>query len=116
MSASLCLHQHINGESPDVLTFSTTADTVTLVLNSFFPHAGSEALSKSAVSTLVSFVFVHHTLSAEPACVGMVLAHTPPEEALAAVAAGRTVVFPCRSVCADSTEIHAALLRRRHWY
>ncbi len=32
----------------------------------FFPHAGSEALSKSAVSTLVSFVFVHHTLSAEP--------------------------------------------------
>lgn len=32
----------------------------------FFPHAGSEALSKSAVSTLVSFVFVHHTLPAEP--------------------------------------------------
>lgn len=32
----------------------------------FLSHAGSETLSKSAISTLVPFVFVHHTLPAEP--------------------------------------------------
>lgn len=35
-----------------------------------------------------------------PACVGMVLAHTPPEEALTAVAAGCTVMFPSSFICA----------------
>ena len=39
-----------------------------------------------------------------PAGVGVVLAHAPPEEALAAVAAGGAVVLPRGSVGADGTQ------------
>ena len=48
-----------------------------------------------------------------PAGVGVVVADAPPEEALAAVTAGGTVVFPCGSVCTDRTLGPASL---RLWW
>lgn len=39
-----------------------------------------------------------------PARVGVVLAYTPPEEALAAITAGCTIVFPSGFICADGAQ------------
>lgn len=44
-----------------------------------------------------------------PARVDVVLADAPPEEALAAIAAGRAVVFPGGFVCADGAERRGGL-------
>ena len=68
-------------------------------------HAGAEALLQPAVAALVALVLVHDAAPAEATRVQVVLAHAAPEEALAPVAARRSVVLAGRAVAADRAEL-----------
>lgn len=67
----------------------------------FFLHPSTKALAQPTVPALVPLVLVHDAVAVEAARVHVVLAHAAPEEPLAAVAAGGTIVFPCGTVSAD---------------
>ena len=54
----------------------------------FLFHSGAETLAQTTVSALVALVFVHDAMAVGAARVDMVSAHTPPEEALAAITTG----------------------------
>lgn len=69
----------------------------------FFLHARLEALAKATVPALVPFVLVHRTVPGEAARVEMILSDAASEESLAAIAAGRSVVFSGCTICANGT-------------
>jgi len=67
----------------------------------FFLHSCSETLFQATVATLVSLVLVNDTALLEAARIHVVVSHTAPEKAFAAIAAIGTVVFACRSIAAN---------------
>lgn len=71
----------------------------------FFFHSCSEALSESAVSTLVSFIFVHHAASVKTTRVDMVFPYTSSEETLTTITTRCSIMFSCGPVSTDGTEL-----------
>ena len=110
MAAQITVTQLFGGCLLEVAKAALTPCIKLWSYNTFFAHAGAEALAQSAVAALVALVLVDDAASLEAARVDVVLAHRAPEEALAAVARRRAVVLPGGAVVADGA---VGRLRRR---
>jgi len=78
----------------------------------FFPHSRSETFLEAAVTTLIPFVFVNHTIALKATCVHVILTDAASKETLAAVAGSCSVMLPRSTVQAYRT---VGTESWRHW-
>lgn len=71
----------------------------------FLFHSCPKAFFQATVTALIPLVLIHDTVSTEATSVHVVFADTASEESLAAIAACSPIMFSCRSVSADGTEL-----------
>ena len=82
----------------------SNADGVTFILYCTLFHSRSKALVESTVATLISFILVNETIARVATGVSLAFPYGPPEKTFAAIAGGRTVVFPGGSVPANGAK------------
>ena len=69
----------------------------------FFFHSSSETFTQSAITTLVSFIFIHNTTTTKSTGIHMVLSDAATEKSFTSITTWRSIMLPCCSVSTNST-------------